>query len=215
MHNQGFAKSLILRLADAPENAVAFSLYDGEQVRDIAYSEFVCDLLKASNYFTSHHITGQHIAIAAPNSYDWVVTFFAIIASGNTGVMLNQDLPHDTLQGYCRKADVSMICGSRDTIADLKASLSDVPLITFDEIRSDERLSFDQIHVSSPDETVAMIFTSGTTGESKVVEITSDNLLFSLRNLDPSYAVKGMERLFTPILPRRWVHYCFGSPEPV
>ena len=73
MENKGFIRILIDRISSAPDNASAFSLFDGTELHSVTYRQFADDVLKAANYFVSNGITGRHVAIAAPNSYRWVV----------------------------------------------------------------------------------------------------------------------------------------------
>lgn len=208
MGNNGFIAGLLKSFFLA-EKDVAFSQYNGEQVTDITYQQFLDDILKAAGYFFDRKIKNQHVAIAAPNSYDWLVTFFAITASGNVALLLNQDLPVDTIQWQCEKADASMICG--DTFASgLKPE--NVQCIPFDALKGYAPITVDTVYSSACDETVLMFFTSGTTGKSKVVEITSDNLLYGMKNVAERYAIKEMSRIVVPA-PFYHVLGFFGAVE--
>lgn len=126
MENESFIKGL-LGSFDLVENNVAFSLYNGERVTDITYRQFSSDILRAAGYFCDRKINGQHVAIAAVNSYDWIVTFFAILASGNVAIPLNQDLPIDILQWECEKAEVVLICCDTSSIITCLSSGSLLP----------------------------------------------------------------------------------------
>jgi long-chain acyl-CoA synthetase len=44
-----------------------------------------------------------------------------------------------------------------------------------------------------------MLFTSGTTGKSKAVEITASNLRYSIKNFEEPFTLDGMDRILTPI----------------
>lgn len=199
MENKGFIKGMIERLSSAPEDAIAFSLYDGTALRTVTYPVFVDDVLKAANYFVVNGITGRHIAIAAPNSYDWIVTYLAVLVSGNTGVLLNHHLEEETIRQYCDKADIYMICADSDSIVNFRNYLSKYPLISLDQLTTDMRIPMDCISGCDPMQTVTMLFTSGTTGKSKVVEITSENLQYSIENFETQYTMENLERVMTPI----------------
>lgn len=199
MEGEGYIKELLTKFTNASADAIAFSIYDGKNVTNISYSQFAQDILKAAGFFVWKDIQKQHIALLSPNSYEWIVTFFAIIASGNIAVLMNQDLPSHTLQQQCKKADVTIVCGEESFVSPLSAQWENMTAIPFRTVMAGPAITFDAIYEEMPDETIIMMFTSGTTGESKIVEITSLNVKYSLKNLDPSYALKGMERLFTPI----------------
>lgn len=198
MENESFIKGL-LGSFDLVENNVAFSLYNGERVTDITYRQFSSDILRAAGYFCDRKINGQHVAIAAVNSYDWIVTFFAILASGNVAIPLNQDLPIDILQWECEKAEVVLICCDTSSIITCGNQLSNVNFISFDTLKNDVPITSDIVYSAAPNETIFMLFTSGTTGKSKAVEITSDNWRYSIQNFEEQYTMRGMERVFAPI----------------
>lgn len=176
MENNGFIKQLVQHFAAVKENTTAFSLYDGSQVINVTYPQFLDDILKASGYFFCRKIKNQHIAIAAENSYDWLVVFFAIAGSGNIAVLLNQDLPKDVLQRQCTQADVSIICSNASHMIEFGADFGDVECLDFENIKAGMPISIDDISSSNPDDTIVMMFTSGTTGKSRIVEFSSENL---------------------------------------
>lgn len=191
-----YMKDLVYKFKNIGEEKVAFSLYDGEKVTDVTYGQFAEDIYRTAGYFVEQQIKNKHVAIAAQNSYRWLTVFFALVVTGNKVILLNQDLPADILQQQCEMADVSLVCYQDCEMVD---KIKMVPLLQFDAIYGECRISETDFCEQDQDETLIMMFTSGTTGKSKVVEITSGNVWYSMKNLDPSYEVKGMERLFTPI----------------
>ena len=98
MKNYSVIKKMINQFLMERKEKIAFSLYDGETVKIVSYQDFAKDILCAAGYFLSRNIKHQHISVMAPNSYDWLVTYFAVIGSGNIAVLMNQDLPADILQ---------------------------------------------------------------------------------------------------------------------
>ena len=199
MENNGFIKQLVRHFSAVKENTIAFSLYDGSQVVNITYRQFLNDILKATGFFVHKDIKDQHIAIAAASSYDWIVTFFAITGSGNIAVLLNQDLPEDIIAGQCKQADVEMICV--DVPLD-PAETKDMntECVCFEEIKKGKPITVGDIFPLGPDDTIIMMFTSGTTGKSKAVEFSSENMQSSFTALGETHMRSGMERVF-PALP--------------
>ena len=183
MENKGLIKDLLNRFAAADEHSIAFSLYDGSGVTHIPFRKFLEDVLQATGYFVHKGMKCRHIAIAAPNSYDWLVMFLAITGSGNVAVLLNQDLPEEVVGRQCKQADVTVICTDcPDRFAGLHDT--DMEWIGFEEIKKGHPVALDDICCANSDETVAMIFTSGTTGKSKIVVFTAYNLQSILVDLE-------------------------------
>ena len=196
MQNGGYIKELLVGYSTSNENITAFSLYDGQKVTDISYRQFANDILHTAGYFAENNIRNKHIAIAAQNSYKWAKTLFAICASGNVPVPLNSALPSDMLQRYCQQADVTFVVTDNDTLNNLRSIFTtEITVLPFDALTNAKPIQIEDVYSEAPDETVLLIFTSGTTGASKTVEITSSNLRYSMGNLEEMFAVPGMDRL--------------------
>lgn len=216
MENKSYITELLDCFLEAPEGTVAFSLYDGSQVTDVTYAQFARDILGSAGYFKARAIQGQHVALIAPNSYSWLTAFFAIAASGNTAVLLNPALPEDVLLGQCQKADVSLICGDRGLS-------TDIPMLDFAEMGSPVPLAREEVPSLDPDGAAVLMFTSGTTGKSKAVEITCRNMEYSVNHPDGFFSAQGIDRTLV-VLPmyhiaglrgaitflRRWKTVCIG-----
>lgn len=196
MENNSFIHGLLETFAAAGTDKTAFSVYDGEKVVDIPYGQFLADIRNAAGYFYYGKIKYQHIAIVAENSYDWLVVFFAIMASGNTAVPLNQDLPGDLLLEQCGQADISLICCDNNGCPDFGKVFGKEKLLKFEDIRAGYPIPMDAIHRPDPDDTTAMIFTSGTTGKSKIVEFSNRNILCVLSDLEEIVSAPLMWRTF-------------------
>lgn len=194
MCNNGFVLQLMERYGKAEKHKVAFSLYDGSKVTDITYHRFLEDIQKSTGYFIRRNIKGQHIAIASENSYDWLVVFFGITGSGNVAVLLNQDLPEEVVQ-QCNQADVSILC-SKLSNADKFGRLGGIAFLDFENIMASAPVPLDLIYASDPDEPVAMMCTSGTTGKSKIVVYSGRNLQASAENMQNKLACAGTNRMF-------------------
>lgn len=195
MENSGFIKRLMMQLSGAEENIVAFSLYDGKQVTNVSYRQFLDDILKAAGYFGHRKIQNRHVAIAAANSYDWIVVFFGILCSGNVAVFLNQDLPQSILQQQCEQADVSIICTDASYFAEFCASFTDTECLPFEQVRAGMPISAEEVHSADPDDTIIMMSTSGTTGKSKIVAFSSYNVQAAMDDLRNSVHCENMNRL--------------------
>ena len=199
MYNNGIIKNLILKFAAADSAAEAFTLYDGELVKNVTYPEFAADILKAAGFFLNNQIKGQHVAIVAPNSYDWLVTYFAVIGSSNVAILMNQDLPKDILLWQCRKADVSMICSDAETLNILGVNFADAKCLPFESLRQGEAAEPQMLHSAQPGDTIQMLFTSGTTGKSKAVEHAASNWFHVMTSHDIRLAPAELNRVCIPV----------------
>lgn len=194
MENKGFISNLLCRFATADENNIACSIYDGNRLTDITYHQFLHDILKVAGYFADRKICNQHIALVAPNSYRWIITFYGIMASGNVAVLLNPALPVEMVASQCMQADAAVLCCESDASEDFQSVSASMELLCLEDIKSETVLSIEQVYQADADETIAMLGTSGTTGKSKIVEITSKNMHSGLQNTNHAASVDGLER---------------------
>lgn len=157
-------------------DTLAFSIFDGEKRESISYRKFSNDVLCAANSLMKRHIRSQHIALLAPNSYLWIVNFFSILASGNVPVPLNPDVSKGTILRHCEKADVSVIFADTSTTSDFDVADSTIKILSLNNRVDEMPMSLDEVYSAGPDETILLMFTSGTTGSSKVVAYSANNI---------------------------------------
>ena len=184
MENKGFISNLLSRFAAADDKQVAFSVYDGNRLEDIVYHRFLRDIQKTAGFFAAHNITGQHVALAASNSYEWMVVFCAISAAGNVVVLLNPELPHELLIQQCAEADARILCSDHKIVPE---QTEQVTWLRFEDLNDSSSASLEKVCVREPDETIIMMFTSGTTGKSKIVEYSMENIVSYLNDLEETF----------------------------
>lgn len=198
MESKCYIQELITQFSAESEKK-AFFICDTDRHREITYSQFGSDILKISNYLLQNNIKKQNIALIYPTSYELFTVFFGILASGNIAVVLNPSLPHFMLNWQCNTADVTIGCSTPDQISEWKQDGYDLQWLTFEQMQTAAPLALDEVYLHQPDETAVLMFTSGTTGKSKAVEITFENLRVSAQSADVMYAVKGMENAFSAV----------------
>lgn len=194
MVTKGLIKEILSKSYPCAEKN-AFSLYDGENIVHISYSQFAKDVLSATGYFNEKNIHGQHIALIAPNSYKWMVAFFALIASRNVAVPMNPDLSADILQWQCEKADISMVCSDNE---ENSVVCNHLPMICLDNLHGETPASLEGLYEHDHDEVAIMLFTSGTTGKSKVVMLSLGNFCNCISNKDCAREGQGVELFCLP-----------------
>lgn len=221
MESKGFISNLLGLFAAADDKQVAFSVYDGNCLEDITYHRFLHDIQKTAGYFAAHNITDQHVALVAANSYEWMVVFCAISAMGNAVVLLNPDQPEDALLQQCVYADVTLICAEQRLMPKQAVSGS-IAWVSFPDLKTENLLPLENIRSRKMDETIIMMFTSGTTGKSKVVEFSSENMESYLDDVEetilpgsekmllvvPLYHILGLAAVFSRL--QRCFTVCMG-----
>lgn len=206
MKNSDFINSI---LNEFNNDKIAFEIFDGENIHTKKYKDLLFDILKKANFFINNKQTQKHIALIGKNSYNWITLFFAIIASGNVVIPINPDLPEENIKELLRKADINLCCIDKETGLEL-TSINNKYYIS--EIYSKGLMNLNDVNTYEDNDTVMMMATSGTTGRSKIVEISSLNLLEQSKNSEiigeelfvdksmlmyPCYHISGITHLLT------------------
>lgn len=197
MKNQNYVVELIdLFLADK-QRRVAVKVFDGMHVSDVFYYTLAEDILRAANFLKKRNIIEKNIALIGENSYNWLVSFFAIVASGNVAVLLNPGYPKEVHIQQCKWTDAFLVCGNKTTATSMS---KDIYTVSYEEMRADSPMSVEEIVNLDSDATTVMMFTSGTLGKSKIVELNYDNLLSSIQSAEMVFSVAGIDKIMT-VLP--------------
>jgi len=125
---------------------------------------------------------GDRCALVAPNSIRWAALDLAILAEGLIAVPLYARQAPAELAAMLRDAEPGLICCGDATLRDaIGAAWTDAPrMVLFDEVFGAASLPGEAAHAApsalSPQDTVAILYTSGTSGEAKGVMLTVENL---------------------------------------
>lgn len=199
MGGNGFIPACLSGFAASGQDTIAFSVYDGMEVSNIAYPQFADDILRAAGFLKERQITGQHIGLVSANSYGWMVAFFGVVASGNVAVLLNPALPGDMLRKQCELADVSMIWSDGSADDEFLCAIKETQRLLYDEMMQALPMELADLHQAEPEETIVLLATSGTTGKSKIVEFSLQNIQACLADVTPIAGLSDRMLLVVPL----------------
>ena len=198
------------RVESAPDS-VAFQYIKKKQTVSVTCGQFWREVNAMGVFFYRHGLYGKRIAVLGENSYEWILTWFAVVLSGNVVVPLDKDQrPEELAELLSRCEAEALVCSGQyyDVAETLHAadavkrvlSMEDIPLI----LEHSSGL-LDECGIETSGDTVCtIIFTSGTTGEQKGVMLTRRNLASDAFNASRSLCVKGSSVLTLPL------HHTFG-----
>ena len=142
-----------------------------------SYNELFEDSHKFAKKLLEEYKNVKHIAILGPSSYEWVVTYLGIAAAGLVAVPLDKELNTEKLVEQLKQADVDCLVFDECLVKTKDEILSDINIetISMDKILEniDDAIELPKIN---PNELFEIVFTSGTTGESKGVMLTQANI---------------------------------------
>ncbi len=172
----------------------AYQIRSGEGYNEISYRDFVEDVRRVAAYLRSKGLNRQHVGVLGENSYQWAITLFGISYSGNIAIPIDKDLTSSEVENIISMSDCTVLVYSEnydDTIKPIIDRLPNVEFIESSETIFEKYLSLGQVDLEingrefdnkfSIDDMVAIFFTSGTTGVSKGVMISHQNIISTVK----------------------------------
>jgi len=177
-----FLENIFSRLQEAAGRVVLAEAQAGGD-RTATGSELLGQIAAVRAYLRASGLAkGDRCALVAPNSIRWTALDLAIIAEGLIAVPMYARQAAGELGAMLRDAGPGLICCGDATLRDaISAAWPDAPrFVFFDEIFSPNSPTATSAppspSVLSPQDTVAVLYTSGTSGEAKGVMLTVGNI---------------------------------------
>ncbi|MCL1791906.1 MAG: AMP-binding protein [Peptococcaceae bacterium] len=212
-------------IVDCHKELLAVISKNRDREETYTYIQMRQDAWRVASWLAQQSVFGQHMAIIGNLCYEWFVIFFGVLASGNVVVPIDRELNESDMAKLLRQGDVTHLFlegTSSHKANNLETSVETInTLILYGEdcesnmarnLRQymeaqpipDPRVSHNDLPVSiAPLDSAMMVFTSGTTGDSKAVMLSHknicDNLCCSLHFLQDVHFTAG-ERII-PVLP--------------
>ena len=202
-----------------------------EPFKEITYKEFTDDVIAFGTALTKkYNIKDERVVIIGENTYDWYVSYMAMLCGAGIAVPVDKELPYNEIENVVNRSKATVVIYSTKKKEVIKKIEDNLPQIKyFIQMNSDEKLvgrsvgfdfvleqgrkqvedgdnSFMQIEID-PEEFKVLIFTSGTTANSKGVMICNRNLAENINAVNPYVKIDENDRLFS-VLP---LHHTYES----
>lgn len=160
-----------------------------DDVCEITYTQLLSNVEQLSGYLKSAGCgPGVKIAIVLPNSAVYFTSFFAVSSAGATIVPMSSKMTAYEAAGFIKRADVSLVLTEKTFAGKLAEQLGDIEQIAIftieqnaDSILKVETFASGRLRADIDNTDVAlMVYTSGTTGQSKIVMLTDDQLISNM-----------------------------------
>ncbi|OQX22713.1 MAG: AMP-binding protein [Desulfobacteraceae bacterium IS3] len=180
--------NILTKTATFFPNAVAVA--EGE--RNITYKQFDEESSRIAASLTQAGTSpGDHVALCAPNSYAWLAFYFGVIKAGAVAVTVASLLKKQELQPIiadCQPKIIFTWDGKLEELEEirkqdyLKFIVSESEENTFERLLAKGNPNFKTVDRDRKD-TAAVLYTGGTTGASKGVLLSHENLQTSVHNV--------------------------------
>lgn len=193
---------------------VALQIKEGDGFRALTYTRLGMRTAGTSFYLMKLGVEkGDRVAIFSESRPEWAVALFGIVSCAGIVVPMDVKLSDTEIEFILNDCQAKCVFVSKkvlETILRVKPKLPLIKdIICLDEVASDGVLLLKDFKVSEkeishrgiqPEDTALIVYTSGTTGVAKGVEITYKNLLFEVMSLN-NYIDFSPKDNFLSILP--------------
>ncbi len=180
-----------------------FSWQDGDELIKKSFSEFVADVRDLAGFLHKNY-SKKHLAICGENSYSWIVTFMAIVLSGNVAVPIDKDCDEDLLLTLLNAADCDTLFYSEKYLPFVKDLKFKTQKIEDTERKINLGKKYRNSHKPVADAPAVIFFTSGTTGAHKCVVLSEKNITADIYGASSIYKPDGATVSILPF------HHSFG-----
>ena len=201
------------------------------EFEEITYKKFGEDVIALGTALTNkYNLKGERIVIVSETTYEWYVSYMAALCGAGIAVPTDKELPANELENIIKRSRASIVIYSERMKDSIKKIADDLPGVKyFAEMYSDDKLngryvgldtilsegkelvaqgddSFMKIEID-PEEFKVLIFTSGTTSQSKGVMLCNRNLAENINAVSAYVRLYPTDRLFS-VLP---LHHTYES----
>lgn len=180
-------KDLLYFCAEKYGDKPAFQYADRKTDISVSFSQFKSQIEMLGTYLYDAGYRDCHIAVFGENSYEWILTHFAVTCGKNVIVPIDKDLDAEQIAELLRDSECIAVfysAGYSDIIEKLQDmeldvsfyNMKNIPdmLATGGQLIRDGEQDFLDVAVDK-DDLASIVYTSGTTGKSKGVMLTHFN----------------------------------------
>ena len=191
---------------------VAFRWLEKKIEKSKTYKEVSDDITALGEYFLNEGYKGKHIAVIGENSYNWIITYFATVNSGNVIVPIDKECTQDEIKCFIEKSDTEILIHSDDYTEEAEFSNCSIliNMKNFDkilekgrELLSSGKNEFQNVKIDR-NKMCTLVFTSGTTAVSKGVMLSHLNIIFDTIATSKSVLIPDSSLVMLPI------HHTYG-----
>lgn len=197
----------------------------------ITYKEFTDDVIALGTALRNkYNLADERVVIIGENTYNWYISYMAMLCGVGIAVPVDKELPTNEIENVINRSRATAVIYSTKKKDIIKKVQDKLPTVKyFIQMNSDDELegrevgfntivkqgkeliekgddSFLKLEID-PEEFKVLIFTSGTTSNSKGVMLCNRNLAENINAVNPYVRVHETDRFFS-VLP---LHHTYES----
>lgn len=170
--------------------AIKYPIANGAVAK--TYQEFVLDVKRVACYLNENGIVDERIALIGKTTYDYLVTYLAIVCSGNTVIPIDKDFAEDDYKNLIRESRARYVVCDYSYVSAIQKEQEEIRsffILDFTDCQQSEKnlmpcvpeilenyCRYSDLNTCDPDKEAVIIYTSGTTGKSKGVILSQKNI---------------------------------------
>ncbi len=201
----------------------------GEPYTKISYKRYGDDVAAFGSALMDLKLQDLRVAIIAESRYEWYITYMSTVNGTGIVVPLDKELPKGEIASLINRAHCNVVVYSQIKEDDINAIRSEIPQVKYfidmdltedtESTRSFSKMlekgknllsagntEFNEV-VIEPNEMKILLFTSGTTSDSKAVMLSHRNISFNLMEMCKMLYI-GPEDTFLSVLPLHHTYEC-------
>lgn len=167
------------------DNKICFKYLKDGTIVDKSYVDFVNEIFSISQTLKDNNITSRTFALLGENSYEWIKTFFSLILAKNVVVLIDKESTIDEISENLKRVNVTCLIYSRE-YADVALEIKkrdNINIQLMDKIEKvDKVVPYEKMEQCAENGVSIILFTSGTSGKSKIVMLSQKNILVDAYN---------------------------------
>ena len=169
----------------------------------ITCNQFYEDVKRLAFHFNKTNGTRNKVAIIGENSYEWLLTYFAVVCSNNIIIPIDKELSASNIAELLNECGCRILIYSKDyydIAEDIGGSIPSLMSIAMPQLREMiESVSSAKWVKTDKDAPAVIIYTSGTTGKSKGVMLSQKNICEDARAACGSVELYGRSIIILPL----------------
>lgn len=204
-------RTLLEQNAMAFQNRSFIQYKENGRIAAKTFRGFRNDVNAVTHYLSSNHYEGKHIAIIGDTSYLFFVGFLAAALTPGVVIPVDAKFTPDEIRDVLERGDAELIMFQDEYAEQVEAAASgcsrSIKLLPMGELAEiTETYPAGPLHTPiDPQNPVTMFFTSGTTGLSKGVLLSTQNILDNLSAVKAEVSWNGENLSWLSVLPNHHV----------
>lgn len=192
-------------------NNIAFYEKENKVYKGITYRQLYEDITNLGNKLINEDLKDKNIAVIGKNSYEWALAYLTTVCGLGTVIPLDKELTKEELDKQLEQLEIGAIIYSNEQKN--KINHEKYKTINMQEelpILIEKGKNLEDVYTNieiEPEKICSYIFTSGTTGDSKIVMLNNRNIMHNINNVDQFITVDEKDRFFS-ILPMNHTFEC-------